>query len=532
MLLIVGLVLALALLGSVLFGIVTADRGAAPVSDPSDSANPSATDTAGPSVSDSASPSADAAQARRAPEPALQQFYDQQLSWSDCRDGSSCASLTVPLDYTKPRGQTIEIAVLRRAAAGERLGSLVVNPGGPGASGMDYAEGASRVFGDRLRDSFDIVGFDPRGVGESTAIDCLSDTELDAYVAQDPTPDDATEAAAWVAGSRRTAQGCRALSGALTAHVTTEEAARDLDVLRAALEEPELAYFGASYGTQLGATYAHLFPERVGRLVLDGAVDVSLDAAEMARQQAAGFEIALRAYVGYCVESSDSCFLGDTVDAGLARIRGFLEETESEPLSTDLGDRRLEAGNALYGVITPLYDRAAWSALSLALRQAFDGDGTMLLQFSDLYVGRDSDGTYPSNIIEANLAINCADARDRPTLAEVEASLGSFAQSSPTFGRALGWSQLACAGFPANTRFDPSTIRAAGAPPIVVVGTTRDPATPLAWAEALAEQLESGVLVTRDGDGHTGYHSGNQCVDDAVEDYLTDGVVPSDGLRC
>lgn len=472
--------------------------------------------------------------ARKAPDPRLQSFYDQNLDWSDC-DGFQCASLTVPLDYAKPQKRSIHIGVLRLPASGDRIGSLVVNPGGPGASGTEYAASAARLFGKRVLRAYDIVGFDPRGVGTGadSAIDCLSDGQLDEMVAADPTPDTAAEVKEWLRQSQTSATGCAQRSGALAAHVSTHEAARDMDVLRAALDEEKLDYFGASYGTQLGATYADLFAPRVGRMVLDGAVDLSLSGKEMGMQQAAGFETALRAYVSYCVESSDNCFLGDTVEEGVARIRKFLADTETSPLSTDLDGRVLAGGNAMYGVITPLYDRGSWSALSMALRQAFGGDGTTLLQFSDLYVGRNStDGSYDNNIIEANLAIVCDDSTERPGPAEVEASLPEFAAAAPTFGPALAWSQLSCSRFPVVSDVDWSKVRGAGAPPILVIGTSRDPATPLAWAESLANQLESGVLITRDGDGHTGYFAGNKCVDSAVEDYLIDGTVPRDGLTC
>lgn len=472
-------------------------------------------------------------QARQAPDPRLQSFYDQTLAWKGCRDGFECATLTVPLDYAKPAKRTIEIGVLRARATGDRLGSLVVNPGGPGASGMEYAEAATRVFGKPLLRAFDIVGFDPRGVGESAPIDCLTDEQLDVMVAADPTPDTPAEVEEWQAQSRESAAGCAARSGAVARHVSTHEAARDLDILRAALDEEKLDYFGASYGTQLGATYADLFPQRADRMVLDGAVDLALSGKESAMQQAAGFETALRAYVGYCIDASDSCFLGSTVDEGIARIQEFLTHAEESPLSTDLDGRVLAGGNALYGLITPLYDRAAWSSLSVALQQALYGDGTTLLQFSDLYTGRNSvDGGYENNILEANLAVICDDASDRPTLAEVTASLPEFTAASPTFGPALGWSQLSCAGFPVVSDVDWTQVRGEGAPPILVIGTTRDPATPLSGAVSLADQLESGVLVIRDGDGHTGYFAGNTCVDRAVEDYLLKGSIPRDGLTC
>lgn len=465
------------------------------------------------------------------PDAALAPFYGQALDWSPCREKFECASLTVPLDYRQPRGEEIEIALLKVPATRASRGALVVNPGGPGAPGTSYAEAAERVFRSPLLENFDIVGFDPRGTGDSAPVDCLSDAELDGYISADPDPDTADEVAAFAASAELLGKRCAARSGELAQHVSTIEAAQDIDVLRAALGEAQLTYFGASYGTQLGATYAELFPDRVGRLVLDGAIDLSLSGADLGKQQAAGFELALRAYVQNCVEETSSCFLGTTVDAGVERIQQFLADVEAEPLSTDLDGRQLEIGNAFYGLVAPLYQREAWSALSLALRSAFVGDGTTLLQFADLYTSREADG-YSDNSIEANLTISCLDNPGFTNPASVPETYQEYAEASPTFGRVFAWSQVGCNGFPVEPALEPRTVRARGADPILVVGTTRDPATPMRWAEALAKQLESGVLLRRDGDGHTAYNSGNECIDDTIEAYLLDGTVPTDGLTC
>jgi pimeloyl-ACP methyl ester carboxylesterase len=471
--------------------------------------------------------------ARTPPTPALARFYEQSLDWTPC-DGVDCATLTVPLDYARPAQETIEIAVLRRAAdvPGERLGSLVVNPGGPGAPGQSYAAGGTGFFRPQLTDRFDLVGFDPRGTGASSPVDCLSDDQLDDYVAEEPDPDTPEEVAAFVRSARSFGRGCTKRSGAVAAHVSTEEAARDIDVLRAALGESQLAYFGASYGTQLGATYADLFPERVGRLVLDGAIDPTLDAEELQLQQAASFQTALDAYIQNCLESTDACFLGDSLEEGRQRIADFLAAVETDPLPA--GDRQLRAGNAFYGLITPLYARDYWFLLSTALRAGFAGDGAPLLALSDAYTSRALDGSgYTDNTLEAYVAITCADDPESLPATAIERLLPSFEEASPTLGRAFAWSLVGCRGFPRRPPPPPPPdVLAAGAAPIVVVGTSRDPATPLAWAEALADQLDSGVLIRRDGDGHTGYNAGNLCVDEAVEAYLIAGDVPPDGLSC
>ena len=467
------------------------------------------------------------------PRPDLAPFYSQQLAWSSCEDGDECATLTVPIDYAHPGAGSIDLALLRVPAArpDERVGSLVVNPGGPGAPGTDYAAAAGQVFRQPLLDHFDIVGFDPRGTGDSDPVDCISDSELDTFLAADPVPDDAAETTDLVSSLRDFYQGCVDNSDALVGHVTTVEAARDMDVLRAALGESTLTYLGASYGTKLGATYADLFPDKAGRLVLDGAVDVALGSRELALGQAAGFERALRSYVQNCVDQTEGCFLGDSVEQGLARITAFLDQVDGTPLPTSDG-RELAIGNAFYGIVAPLYNRDYWFLLSQALTEAFDGNGTTLMQLSDLYASRGSDGSYTDNSAEAIYAINCLDDPYFITPAEVPAQIPAFEKASPTFGDVFAWGLVACDGIQVKATEKDADITAAGAPPIVVVGTTRDPATPYEWAVSLADELESGVLVSRDGDGHTGYNSGNACVDEAIESYLIDGTVPQDGLQC
>ncbi len=471
-----------------------------------------------------------------APDPSLQPFYEQDLAWEDCRGRFQCADLSVPVDYAKPGGETIELQLLKDPAddPAERVGSLVVNPGGPGAPGTSYAEQASDVFRSAIVDHFDVVGFDPRGTGESAPVDCLPDEEMDEFLEADPVPDDAGETSELVDGLADFWAGCVANTeggaGGIVSHVTTIEAARDMDVLRAALGQAQLDYFGASYGTKLGATYADLFPEKVGRLVLDGAVDVSLDSVSLSLGQAEGFERALTAYVDDCIDGGD-CFLGDTTEDGLETIKDLLADIDAEPLPT-ADDRELTAGTGFLGVITPLYNRDYWFLLDQALEEAMDGEGTTLLLLADAYASRNPDGSYGDNSTEAIYAINCLDDPFAVTAAEVPDYLPDFLEASPTLGEVFAWGLLGCGDIEVKSSEPPRTIRAAGAAPIVVVGTTRDPATPYEWAVSLADQLESGVLISRDGDGHTGYNAGNNCVNEAIESYLVDGTVPDDGLEC
>jgi pimeloyl-ACP methyl ester carboxylesterase len=492
--------------------------------------DPAASDSPQPSASAGASGASDA-RVTEAPQRALAPYYTQVLDWQPCEDAAECATLEVPVHYADPDGPTIRLSLLRVPAGGERVGSLVVNPGGPGAPGTDYAAAADQVFRQPLLDAFDIVGFDPRGTGDSSPVDCLSDADLDDYIATDPDPDTGAEASEYLAWTERMGAGCAANTGELIGHLSTVEAARDMDVLRGALGEDQLRYFGASYGTKLGATYAELFPDRVGRLVLDGAVDVSLSSRELTLQQAAGFETALRAFVENCVEESSACFLGDSVQSGLERISAFLQEVDRRPLPTG-GDRELTEGNALYGIIAPLYNRDYWFLLSAALRAGLDGDGALLMRLSDLYTSRNPDGSYADNSTEALYAINCLDDPYALPGEQVAEQYADFEQASPTLGRVFAWMLTGCGGVQVESAEKAPQIRAEGAAPIVVVGTTRDPATPFLWASALADQLDSGVLIRRDGDGHTGYNAGNDCVDEAVERYLVEGVAPEDGLAC
>ncbi|MGW3347660.1 alpha/beta hydrolase [Nonomuraea rubra] len=454
------------------------------------------------------------------------------LAWTDCGGGFECAALQVPLVHGRP-GEQVELAVIRLPAsggAGERIGSLVVNPGGPGASGVEYVRAARVVLGGEVRKRFDVVGFDPRGVGTSAPVECLSDAELDAFVALDGTPDTAGERLALEEGARRFAEGCRRRSGRLLPHLGTVNVARDLDLLRQALGERRLTYLGKSYGTLLGAVYAKLFPGRVRAMVLDGALDPGRSRARLGVEQAAGFERALRAYVEDCLAVGGCPFMSRTVDGALEEVSGLLRRTDGRPLRGD-GRRGVTQAVAVLGLLGPLYDRALWPELGEALRRAFKGDGALLLRNADQLTGRRDDGTY-SNETEANLAVNCADGgypRRPATYGRIAAATAARGRA-PRFGAYLVWSSLPCAYWPHPPELGPLDVK--GAAPILVVGTERDPVTPYAWARRLAGALGSGVLLRYGGDGHTAYGGGSRCVDEVVERYLVAGVVPEDGAVC
>jgi pimeloyl-ACP methyl ester carboxylesterase len=459
----------------------------------------------------------------------LESFYTQDLEWSDCDGGGHCAWVRVPVDYTKPDGATTKLRMVLYPATGESTRSIFVNPGGPGGSAIDYARSMQGELGDDVREAADIVGVDPRGVGLSSPLKCLSDKKFDAYAAGDPDPDDAAEIAAFRDSSRQLGQACLDNSGELAAHVSTVEVARDMDVVRALMGRKKLDWFGASYGTELGAVYAELFPTKVGRMVLDGAVDPSLDPVESSFAQAEGFQRALAAYAADCAKSA-KCPIGADPDAGVAKIADLMRRLDADPLPA--GNRELTEGLAFYGIAVTLYDEKSWPYLSQALTAAFKGDGSLLVQFADVYFDRQPDGSYATNGGQVISAVSCLDSPGGLTMADVEKQTPRFVKTSPVFGRALAFGALGCSDWPIESANPLPTIDGKGAPPIVVIGTTRDPATPYESAVALSKQLESAVLLTRDGDGHTAYQSGNRCITTAVDAYLADGTVPKAGTKC
>ena len=459
----------------------------------------------------------------------LQRFYDQQVSWEDC-DGDRCASVWVPLDYADPDGSAITIQAKMQPAAQSdaRVGTLFINPGGPGGSGIDYLDQVG--FDSSITDVYDVVGFDPRGVGRSTPVDCVSDEELDTFAAADPSPDTAAEVASMEQLWDSFTKGCVARSGPLLAHVSTVEAARDMDVLRAVVGDPTFNYYGASYGTYLGATYAALFPRSVNRMVLDGAVDPLASPLASEEHQAHGFQTALTAYLADCVASGD-CPLGDDVAGAQQRLIDFFQDLDEDPLPTGQG-RELTEGLGFLGFIVPLYNQENWPYETQAMKQALDGQGDLLLYFSDQYTSRDPDGHYTDNALEVQSAVNCLDHPEHESVDDIEAGKAAFLTASPVFGPVASWWPYPCSNWPLQATEPTPDYSAAGAPPIVVVGTTRDPATPYGQAVRLARELQSGVLLSRDGDGHTAYGRGNSCIDDAVNTYLVSGKPPADGVMC
>ncbi|MFB7670004.1 alpha/beta hydrolase [Kitasatospora purpeofusca] len=508
--------------------------------------------TSGPSTaSASAAATAPAASTTAGVPPLPASLTGQQLGWQPCPapstaqggDGSApgapweCATLKAPLDYTKPDGQTIDLALVRAVATGTdgqpRIGSLIYNFGGPGGSGVATLPALAKDYAD-LNARYDLVSFDPRGVGNSAGVRCLDDTATDASAAVDGSPDDQAETTALDAANSAWTAACEQNSGAVLPHVDTVSAARDLDLMRQVLGDAKLHYFGISYGTELGGVYAHQYPGNVGHLVMDAVVDPTKDPVQSALGQAKGFQLALENFMKACAaQAGPSCPTGQGGDEGTRRITDLLNGLDTAPLPTD-SNRRLTQDLAVTGIAAALYNPNTWNALSIGLQEAMQGGtGTTLLALADAYSGRDRQGHY-SNQSAANRAISCADDRSRYTAADVQGLLPTFRQASPVFGDFTAWGLTSCTGWPVQGSADLPEVSAAGSAPIVVIGNTGDPATPYEGAGAMARQLGAGVgvQVTLQGQGHGGYDSGNACLKQVVDQYLLADQVPTEGTTC
>lgn len=451
----------------------------------------------------------------------LTRYQRQQLDWERCGQGFSCTTMLAPLDYADPDGTAITLSVAKRpATSSRRLGSLIINPGGPGGSGVGYVA----YFNAAGLESYDIVGWDPRGVGRSTPVNCFGRDDLDRYFSMDNSPDDPGELRARIDAQIEFGQSCLRRSGALLEHVSTIETVRDLDLLRYLIGDSKINYFGSSYGTRIGALYAELFPQRVGRMVLDGAVDIN---SKSKINQVDGFERALRHFASWCAD--EHCRLGAQRDEVLSKIKDFLDRLDQQPLAV-AGGRTLSQQQGVEAVFYSMYGgRGSWPELRDGLTAAiFDGNGAGLLQLADASDRRNRDGTY-GQLNYAFPAIRCLDSQDDSVRA-AEKRLAEESRRAPILGR-LNGPDLACPLWPVKSAAKQPVVDADGAPPILVIGTTGDPATPYEHAKSMADELSSAVLVTFNGEGHLAYGQSG-CVKSWVDAYLVRNHVPRDGTRC
>ncbi|MBV2353142.1 alpha/beta hydrolase [Streptomyces sp. J2-1] len=451
-------------------------------------------------------------------------------------DGTTweCATMRAPLDWAKPTGDTIGIALIRAKASGGqggRLGSLIFNFGGPGGSGVTTLPAFGGDYA-TLNTRYDLVSFDPRGVGRSDPVECESDAQLDVYFQQNAMPDDRTEQSRLVDRTRRFNAACEKNSKRILPHVRTTDAARDMDLMRQVLGDDKLHYFGISYGTELGGVYAHLFPTHVGRAVFDAVVDPTQDPEQSALGQARGFQLALDNFAADCTSKTTDCPLGDTPEEVKDRIAQLQRDLAKKPIP-GLPPRQLTATAATNGIAQSLYSKDFWEYLTEGLETAYDGDGRILMLLSDAMNGRGENGKY-SNITAANVAINCADEKPRYTADQVREKLPEFRAASPLFGDYLAWGMVSCTDWAVPGAADHPDVSAPGSAPILVVGNTGDPATPYEGARKMVNALGTGVGVelTYKGQGHGAYDSKNKCVQSAVNAYLLDGTVPKADTVC
>lgn len=447
-----------------------------------------------------------------------------ELTWTSCNPGLECADLPVPLDHDDADGDTIDIALVRRPARNpqEKIGSIVINPGGPGASGIEAV--SYILMPPSLTERFDIVGFDPRGVGDSTALDCH--TYLQEIYDADPTMEDAADAEHYREVSQAFVDECEAAHGELLEHLGTVNVAHDLDLLREALGDEELTYVGYSYGTSIGQQYARLYPERVRAMVLDGVVDPNLSGLEAAEAQAAGFTRALDAYAANCDRSN--C-LGRPASAVIQEV---IAATEESPIPARGADRPATPGVVNLALGQAMYSPILWSRLSRALDSALDGDGTGLVDLADEYLQRQPDRSY-ANGFEIYFAVSCLDSEWPREFDEVLAAGAEVGDRYPVIGEALVNDYARCAIWPVEPQpLEPIPADIEGLPPIVFISTTGDPATPYESGVRVAQSVPGARLITNVGDGHTVFANGKPCIDDNTAAYLLDLTVPEDGLRC
>ena len=468
--------------------------------------------------------------------PELERYYSQVLQWDGCGSGAQCATAFAPMDWANPSEDTdIELALTRHIAEDEPLGSLFVNPGGPGGSGYDFVHDHSAVdfaVSDALQQNYDIIGWDPRGVGRSTPVTCFDDAGLDDFLFG--IPESQPESPEWVAEVTQSsvdfATACLDNTGEALGFMDTVNTTRDLDMMRALVGDPKLNFLGYSYGSKIATTYIDLFPAKVGRLVLDGALDPSLTDSEVFITQSAGFEKSLRAYLTACPELLRCPFSGNP-DVDTARIAALYDQLNANPIPGEDG-RLLDGGVLDIATSTALYSEESWPYLNDMFAEVEDGDSFTAFLLADFYYGRDG-GEYLDNSFESFVAVQCLDSPAVVDPAAVAAQSAALVAAAPTFSRPSALGDVLCGNWPFPvTGPAPAEASGDGADPVLVISTTGDPATPYEWGVSLARQLSNGRLVTYDGEGHTAYNKESDCVNSVVDDYFIDGTVPDGDTEC
>lgn len=498
-------------------------------------------------------------EATAGPSPDLSRYYTQKIKWGACEeDGAGlmsdpdatpvpkdknvrCGKITVPLDYAKPGRGTVDLAMVRVKSSGESRGSLLLNFGGPGGAGVSGLLNSQKEF-EYLGKGYDVVSFDPRGVGESSPVTCG-----DAGAQEPEMEGKSDDPGAVLDEMRKIAEECKKKSGPVLPYVGTVNVSRDMDVMRQVLGDKKLNYLGFSYGTRLGAVYAAQFPKKVGRMVLDGVDTLTEDVAEQALVSAEGRQTALDNFIRWCTDNA-GCVLGTDSRAARDNMTELIKGLDTYPLQSSDGAEF--TGQDVVDVLgQALYSRQSWPALSQALGALLaDGDPRALLRMSGSLAhqrpggpdavgrGRAPEDVPADNMAAALMAVNCADDPDRPDAARLEKEVGKlqreFDSTSAIFGRSMLMPVLFCFGRPAGTDYIREDVRDVKSPDFLLVGTRGDPATPYRWTEETAERLGSAaVVLDNKGDGHTGY-AGSKCVREKVDGFLLYGEMPRNGSSC
>ncbi|MEJ0014054.1 MAG: alpha/beta hydrolase [Actinomycetota bacterium] len=452
----------------------------------------------------------------------LKGFQSQSLLWVPCNSGFECADFKVPVDYNHIDNNTFTLQAIRHNAniPSKRIGSLIMNPGGPGGSGIQYVLDADSIVSPSIEDVYDLVGFDPRGVNLSEPIRCLTDSQEDYFLGGDGSVQNKADLASAISDSKLIANSCAKVAGNKLGHYSTLETAKDMEILRILLKEPKLNYIGKSYGTFLGTLYAALYPSTTGRIVLDGAVDPNVSVRDQNIAQAIGFDTALKSYI-----ASNPTF-------SIKQIHNFLQQSRTKPLS-NRQNRKLSESLVSTGIAAALYDPTdGWPLLSKALTGAITNkDPYDFFLLADSYNQRDRSGHYVSNQNDIAEITSCLDFKDSRTLTQIEADAKNFSVAAPIFGPYLAFSGMACLYWHTKPVVEP-TFKNLVTNPLLIIGTTRDPATPYQWALGLHKELLKSTLITLNGDGHTGANRGSSCVDNAMNTYLLTGKPPAHDITC
>lgn len=453
----------------------------------------------------------------------LNKFQHQNLKWSSCYDSFQCTTLKVPVSYEEITQKFFTLQVIRHRASDQRnrIGSMIVNPGGPGGSGFDYAYNADSIVSASLLAKYDIVGFDPRGVNGSEPIRCLSDNEEDTFLSQDGKATNPTQVTELIKISKNFANKCALAAGSKLGHYSTLETAKDMELLRLALGEKKLDYLGKSYGTYLGTLYAALYPQSVGRMVLDGAIDPNISLAEQNRKQAIGFDLALKDFVASQNEFS------------INGIQKLIDRSDLKPLITTQ-NRKLTQALLITALAASLYDnKDGWPTLAKALSQAIGGANPQeLLNIADDYNRRDGFGKFIDNQNDISIMITCVDWSVNESLSTMSKDAITYAKSAPVFGPFLAFAGLPCKYWKAPPQIPKMNLTKIKTPPILIIGVTKDPATPYEWSQGLKKAMPNSVLLTYDGEGHTGHGRGSSCIDEKVDSYFLTGKLPAPALIC